>query len=686
VIMFLRKLGQRTTGVVICVAMLLLIGSSVFAAESHEDPEAAETVFSGIALLRYYSGALDYVLAKNSDEVESRLRKMPFANIPQDLEESAGDFQISAIKISNVVEDIDEDMDKFRVMIEQYSVEGAIELASRIFVMIFQANDELVRIEQAIETTGEELEIVLVTADSDLRRSYDEILERINNIREMLVLYGNLLLDLLQGVEDIEEFLEDFLKGDITLEEFLEELLKRDITLEEFLKTDVTLEVQPTAAFVGDFIHFKGVLSSNNEPLAGREVDILLNSSRHITVQTDSLGNYQGSLQMPYWYIPELNLQALYYPKGEDISLYLSSLSPVIKLEILFYEAELEVTVENQAYPGLETMVTGRFDYGPSPPPDERRVEIYLDNVLIAELSTQQIFVQSIEILPETYVGKHIITVSSKAMERYSPVLSSAVLNVTKAIPILDIIIPKVAFIPGSVALEGNIRSEIGTLNEASIIMGLGESKVEVENLDDGSFSTEIKMGMGFGLVGSQDLAIQIFPQEPWHAPLKTTRTVLVVNFMNCGILLIIIIVLGTFLSVRLRRLITSSRKILRPATTPVPVDASPVYSNEYADTSSEGGISDIKRKPRNKIIYWYRSLVRLIQKITKIEIKPQQTHREFASESSGALGPIARLFLELTRRVERLIYSKYKLTKEDIENSQQLVHAIEENLKSESV
>jgi hypothetical protein len=646
----LKKLGRRAVGAILCVTMLLMLGSFAFAAEPHQDPETAEQTFSGIALLRYYSGALDFVIGKNPAEVETRLEKMPFANIPQSLEESANDFATSGISISPLIVALDEDMDRLRALIGQYSFEQAVELAPGTFAMLFQANNELERIEKATETTGEELEVFSVPAESDLKRAYDEVLEKIDRIREMLALY--------------------------------EELLKGDITLEEFLKTEITLEVQPITAFVGDDIHFKGLLTSEKEPLVGREVDILLNSSRYITVRTDAYGNYQGSLQVPYWYVPELDLQALYYPRGEDIGLYLSSLSPVIKLEVLYYQAELDIMLENQAYPGLETMIRGIFDYGQSPPPNDRKVGIYLDDVLITGTVTQESFTQEIAVPPETDVGKHVVTVSSAAVGGYSPVVASAVLNVTRVTPILDIDIPGVAWIPGSVELEGKLHSEFGPLAGSLIKMELGESGVEFVTVGDGSFSTRIKVGMGFGLVGSKDLDIQVYPQEPWHSPLDTARSAVMVNFVNCGILLAVIIFLGIFLPGRLRRLVVYPRRRARPEMVNAPPEPAPVYSNIVPFTPLLNQRDKASGESRNRIFFWYRMVVRLIQRISKVLLKPQQTLREFAQESSGVLGPARQYFTELTKTVEKLLYSKHVATDEDVEKSQRLSHTIEGELK----
>ena len=100
----------------VLVAIFFIVGHSVFAAEPHQNPEDAETVFSGIALLRYCSGSLDYVLQKNPAVVEARLEKMPFANIPLSLERATGQFFTSATKISHLFTEMGDNLDMATVM------------------------------------------------------------------------------------------------------------------------------------------------------------------------------------------------------------------------------------------------------------------------------------------------------------------------------------------------------------------------------------------------------------------------------------------------------------------------------------------------------------------------------------------------------------------------------------------
>jgi hypothetical protein len=117
----------------------------------------------------------------------------------------------------------------------------------------------------------------------------------------------------------------------------------------------------------------------------------------------------------------------------------------------------------------------------------------------------------------------------------------------------------------------------------------------------------------------------------------------------------------------------------------PQPVSA-PTYSEGVLVPVLAKENGETHREPRDKILYRYRFVVRIVQRITKILLKPQQTLREFAGESSGVLGVVSKYLLELTRMVERLLYSRYQPTEEDAEKSRQLSHDVEEGLKGESI
>ena len=673
-----RKIRIVVT-VIVGASLLLATGSSALAADPHEDPEAAKLAVGGISLFGYYSSGLDSILIKNTGEVKTRLEKMLFANIPERPETSTDDFVASSVGLSHLVVAIDENLSEFGSLMAQSRLDEAVELADLTFVDLGKANRELERVRQAAITAGRELEVFSIEPGSELRRSYDELAETIASIGDMLALYQELL-----------------------------ELTGLNLNLEQLLKsagidaeklpdsTAITMEIEPVVAFVGDTIRAEGELSSRGRPLAQREVDILLNSSEYATIETDRYGHYEGVIQVPFRYVPSMDvpsmdvpsmeLKALYYPRETDRGVYLASLSPVTKLDVLFYEAELELGVDDEAFPGLETRLTGMFDYGQSPPPSERKAEIYLDDILITRVSLGEEFTRGIGIGPETRTGEHVITVSAVETGRYSRVVSNAILNVTKLTPILDLNLPNLALIPGKVRLEGRIESSLGPFREALIKVYLGGSEAEFLSSEDGSFDSEVGVGMGFGLAGLQDLTVRVLPREPWYDTLSITSSLLVVNWVNSGLFAAILLFLGIYLPERLkRRLGVSTRRRPRVGTPALHPESAPVYTEGRIAITAAGG-NKISSGPRDGIFYWYRRAVNLLGRITSALLGPQQTLREFARENGRVLGAAASYFTELTAMVERQLYSKHSPTEADVETSRQLSVKMEEETKQAAV
>jgi hypothetical protein len=183
---------------------------------------------------------------------------------------------------------------------------------------------------------------------------------------------------------------------------------------------------------------------------------------------------------------------------------------------------------------------------------------------------------------------------------------------------------------------------------------------------------------MNFGVIGWQEMDIQVLPKEPWHAPMAISRRLLMINYVNCSILVVLLVLLAVFLPYRLKKsfgLHSKARleKAVDYSPEPVPVNSENTVLTEPVD-DNEGYTGE----PRGRIFYWYRLTVRIILKITATVFSPQQTLREFSSESSGILGPASGHFTRLTGMVERLLYSRYKATGKDAENSRQLSDKIE--------
>lgn len=676
-----------------CLLILLVMIPPALAALPHENPDEAPQIFSGLSLFNYYANSLDFVLKKEPMEVEARLQKMPFANLPPSLRGSTDKFTASGINISYLIVDIDRNIEGMRLLVSEFRLSESTELSAQIASDLSNANDLLEKLRTATEASGIGFYVRGAPPTSGIRVAYDAVLERIDRIKELLGLYKSLLTDL-QGknlrLEDKESpKLEE--KKEITAEEMAKywDQLKAFLMANKLmLPTELSLSLERSSAFVGDMIQFEGILKSEGRPLAGREIVILINGSSLGVARTGENGIYQGSLRVPFWYVPQLNIQALYHPKDKDIGFYISSVSDVIKLQVMFYQAKLKLKIEGKTYPGLEKEINMEFDYGQSPLPAPRKVEIYLDNILLEEGMVDAAFIKKFSIRPDINLGKHTLTILAVAAGRYSPVIADSNINVGQALPLLDINIPGVALIPGKLDIEGKLTSELGPVKWATVSFGIGDSKVNLVTEEDGSFKGKMSMKMALNLVGSRNLRIQVTPRNPWIANLNTAKNVVMINLVNSTILILLIILFrkayipGGFR----RKFLWGGHQRIKPVLAIAPVEPIPVYSISQLDTVRTRENQEPEGGPREIILYFYKLLLRVIQELAKIILSPHHTLREFAQGNSKILGPLSTYFLELTKMVEKLLYSKYIPSEADMRDFKQLSGNVEEGLKNRNV
>ncbi|MBN2098511.1 MAG: DUF4129 domain-containing protein [Dehalococcoidia bacterium] len=664
----MRRLNMERKLISFTAAALVICGvlaTPVLAALPLENPETAKPAFSGVALFSYYSGSLDFVIEKAPSTVESRLEKMPFANVPPTLDQATEEFASATIDVAQKVVDIDAGIERLKVLVAQSRFDEARQLVAELTGAVSEANGDLTLMEQSVRESGQVFQVASAPEGSDLRQTYDEVLDKIDRIRQMLALDLDIINNMSTAIPGGS--------GDGSDDGSL-------------IATELTLQIAPQAAFVGDTISLQGILRTDDgEALVGRQVDILLSGSQYAGAVTGSGGFYQGSLQVPYWYVPQISVQALYYPRGSDVGLYIASLSPEVVLQVMFYEATLNLAVAEEAYPGLDTEIAGVFDYGQSPVPDERRVEIYLDNELLASFQAPPEFSRRVAIPSDVDLGEHVITVSAQATGRYSAVVATAGLTVTRMTPVVDLKAPRVVLVPWSTHFSGTVRSDSGPLGGAAVKMDLRRTETEVASSSDGTFEAGMKMGWGFDLFGTDQLQVEVIPQEPWNEPVVVTRNVFVVNVVNCGGLLVILSFLAIYVPYRLkRRLDRRPSKAALP--TPQPVEPAPAYGaqaapidlNEEASTESAG-------QPRERILRWYSLVLKLVQRITRVALRPDQTLREFTRETEAALGPIAKRLMEFTRLAERLLYSRHEPSEQDVEKTRRLSRGIEKGLGGEA-
>ena len=414
---------------IILMVVLLATTSPAMAADApgaKQDPQAAQETFSSISLLNYYSTSLDFLIQLDQTGSDSNLANMPFANVPQELSATTIEFANNGMEFTASLVNLFELWNKQNTYIQQYRLNDAAALYPQIANQLPAAQQQFSQIESSVTATGAYLNIDSLPSDSGLKPVYDKVLTKIQQLSGMLDLL-NRPLNPTPGQQAA--------------------LLK---------PTELTLNLDPVTAYVGDEVSFEGTLSSKGAPLPERQITLLLNNADLLTVQTDAQGQFQNTFQLPYLYISQMPVQAIYYPQGGDAGVYLAATSPVTNLTVLFYVAQLTLQTNNIAYPGKEATLTGTFDYGNAPVLSQRTAELYLDNNLLEQFVVGPVFNKGISLNAQIMRGKHVITVSVPADGRYAPVLASYVLNVTLATTNMDLHLPVIGLIPGSIQIAAN--------------------------------------------------------------------------------------------------------------------------------------------------------------------------------------------------------------------------------------
>ena len=632
-----KPMGKKF--IAICTLLVVIVcapAAPIFAdeIERHEDPDAASQIFNEISLLRYYSDSLDTILQKQPQETENALEIMPFANIPEDLSGATSDFSDYGIALSYSVYEIDLLWHSEAELLNRFLLDDAENLRDEIIDSLPKAYDEYQQLFYTVESIGAYLSIGEISSQSDLKTLYNEIIDKLNRIESMLDLFNRPLID--PGHN------------------------------EDYLPTALSLTIVENEAFVGDEINITLKLTSNDAPLPDRTVILALNGAHYQTVNTDQQGYYQGQLALPYWYMPEIEIQAVYYPEGQDIGVYLGATSPISTLKLKYYTANLNLSVEGHIYPGQSPMLYGSLNYKDSPVLNDRSFNVYLEDELIDNIIFSTSFESSIKLPTDIELGRHTIIVSSAASGRYAPVISYYNINVTQAEVFLDLVLPNISVIPGSIKLNGELYSEIGPLDNAFITFEINEKITQVYGSGDGTFSGQIKKGMEISLLGYQQINVQIQPAEPWNAPLEKTFNIYVINIANLGIILAVLIIITVILRLNIRK---RSRFYSKPIFGNIE-DSPPVPISLIKSGTDKDTIILWKKQPKDgifiNIVEWYARTLKLIEKITAAILKPHQTLREYAEENSPKLGLLNKLFLDFTLFVEKILYSDHKPTEED--------------------
>jgi hypothetical protein len=624
----------------------------------HEDPSIAESHFDIAISLLHYAAVFDMLAEKNYSQARELIKELDLdlVNLPAELCFIMSVYSNLSTELSDALDELEATLDRCEEFLSQNMLEETfleIEDAKKLVGMVRTLIND-------INIVTEELFITLVPFVS----SGD--LQELNIAKERL----QIALDRLAELEKM--YLERFRVIEIEAE---------SEPVRTLIATELTMEISPIRAWVGEQVTVSGVLKSIDEPLGSRELSIYLEGVLFDTVTTTSNGSYSISFALPYLYIPAVKVQALYVPIGSDLEKYASSSGKVQEITTLYNRTELKVEVPDKAFPGLPAEIAGSLNTEGNIA--GRTISTLLDGGYLFTIVTGDDgkFRNQVLLGRKIKTGGHKLEFIISADNEYRTAGTSLfrTLHIIKIQPMMSINVPGLVFLPqhiettgqlftpvsmhGEIAVTGDIYSPIA-LQEAELTMEMAGFTTQ-NIINEGSFQVDMRIPFSFNIAGYQQLKAKMLPTDAWHLPVIKTARIFVINLVYLVIILIILMLAVVLIFRRLPSILRNQKG----------------KAKELLDISPSPDGQKRRRIPllipqigdnRGIIIYAYYLAATAVQKMSRIMIQPQMTVREFSNQTKSTLGRMSSLFTNLTSLAERALYSHHMLDEKEASSAKE--------------
>ncbi len=663
----------------IAVLLAIIVMATAFAGTTvigdnlipHEDPLITESHFNIAIPLLHYADIFNMLAEKNYSRARELIKELNLdsVNLPAELCFIMSRFSDLSSELTDVLDAFEATLDRCEKFLSQNMLEET-------FLEIENAN-KMVSIVRAlinnINMATEELFSALVpfVSAGDLQ-AVNSAKERLQRALDRLAELEALYLERLQAIE----------------------IKAEDEPAMALIATELTIEISPMRAWVGEQITVSGALKSTDGPVGTRELSIYLEGVLFSSATTTSSGSYSTSLNLPYWYIPTIEVQAFYVPIGIDLEKYTASSSRVKEIAILYNSTKLRVEVPDKAYPGLPVEISGSLESEGNIA--GRTISALLDGEPLFTTVTGDNgkFKLQVVLDGKTQTGEHKLgfTISADNKSRTAGTSLYRTLPVIKIKPDMSIRIPGFVFLPQHIEITGkpfppvSMHGEITVIGELYSPLVLQEAELTMEmagfatqsTITEGSFQVDMQLPFSFNIAGYQQIKTTLLPTDAWHLPVTKTARIFVINLVFLVITILTLIMAGVILFFKLPAIFRNQKRKTDGILHILP---SPNDKKRTRISSLRPQAGDHK----GIIIYAYYLAVIAVQKLSRIMLQPQMTVREFSHQAKSTLGRMARLFTNLSSLAERALYSRHILGKEEASSAKEAAAKLERGEKNDS-
>ncbi|HJX13602.1 MAG TPA: DUF4129 domain-containing protein [Dehalococcoidales bacterium] len=634
----------------------------------HEDPYLATGRLDEAGLLLSYSLIIDEASRRRYRGTQDILEELEHASLPDDIQYITDRYSNLYRRLFTTLDSLESWLDDISRLLTGNRADEARVMLDAADGDIRQAVSLMKDVRTATTTLEERFSVFAAAAPARLTHAHRRLEESLAR-----------LADLIDQLSDLR----DSLTGQY-------------IKMSALAPTELSLGVDPAAAFVGDSVTASGRLSDGDAGLDGRSIVLYLaykattpgnttvTATTNTTTVTASDGIYRAAVTLPYAYTGNMTLTARYGPAGGDADVYLASLSQSVTIEARFYPTRLRVDTPASVYAGLPFDVSGQVDAADDS--QGRVTGIFLDGSRVAEAPAPGPFRREITPPGNLPPGRHTLTVAVPPMGRYSGARQDRGINVLVLPVHIDVQTPTLVILPGAIRIGGRAYHDFGPVADTPVILTFKDSVRTVVTSPDGYFNDTLKLDLlpggaplaanpfytaaarnPFDLspVGVRDIAVTMTSPVTAGALVKVKRQVITANPLTGALALGALAVPAVFFYRRRPR--TVAEKSAMTASGP----EQPVVNRVPA---SRPGLSTVSQR----VIAAYRRALEVVERITGAIMAPSHTLREFL-ETASLPTAITRTFAELTAIAESALYSASGAGREEAARAEELADTIRE-------
>jgi hypothetical protein len=623
----------------------------------HEDPATTQSTMDAYSFLAEYTAIFSLMSNQLYDNASRLSEQLSHITVPADLNYIINRYSNLTQQLINVLNDLKGTLDSASSLLDQNRLSEAGQVLDHAGVLVVKAQILLGDLRDATVTVSQRLGVFSSAAQSNTQQAYNQLQSMLEKLSELIEQYHELLEKANQRVEEIKA--------------------------EGLGSTSLTLSTNNTSCFVGSTVSATGTLTSQGTPLGNREVRLYIDGVQTAEASTDTNGNYQTAIEIPYKYVNSITIQATYSPTGSDKNEYLAALSPTITLKLIFFTTNLEISAPDAGYPGLLFTVTGKVTDADEHSLTDRQVTVALDGTKQTQVNTNQegTFTAKFTISTQATLGKHTLTVSVDVQNLYASTSKQKTITVQKMATTLQVETPTFILLPAQLEVTGKASSPSGPLKGANIQVEYANISTTIKTRDDGSFNLTIEVPLNIALAGSQELRITAHPQEPWQATAETTKNIFALNSVSTSVALASSFSVFAVTYMKFTRTKKLEKTILETRQT---VAAAPLTDNKKSANTTLPSIDVIRVTGlRGQLIQFYAEALTAVQASTGVRLATSMTLREYAQATKLKIGAIEKEFRDLTGLAEKSLYSPHEPQPSEIKQAEELSKAIRRNLSA---